>query len=1069
MSDLQKQIDTAYSNIKSLEPLYADVFARMDAAKAAGDARQEDALAYEYDLLQKEETRLQQVYGELSEEQSQPERKRISETGAKLRQEKVYSNFMPAGMGSAGMPGMTAFSGTPYQTPSDIKIADRQMVAERYKIPLSPGGMESEKIPTSLMAQVETLQDPTSKAQLLENTYGKGSVLPIDISGKTEFFIKQSDGSVKTTMDKGIAGLAGVAVETPAVLGEIASFLAITGATKSPAAGVAGSAAVGAGIGALTDEMLRYAYNLEPDIGGTLARRGGQAVMSAGIGMGTDVVIPAMRAARMKNPFENVFSQALESAQERLMTAEQRLAAREGRKAGKIEVPLGAKLAGPEGVAMQSELAGKYPGSNIASNARSTQETLLRLSDDFRKGIPAVLSDFSDIAARKLEQRNNLAQEISSTSLRNKRIVENSLDRLTRGPISDTDTLGKILRSSIKDAEDQASALVSKRYDDMATLADNAGFSITPAEMLDKIAEVKRNINPSQLINDTAVNRIEENLRARIAAPLTIKNTERRLRSLEKIRAGTTDPDLVLQQNIKIQKLENELLALDQINKDLNFTDFNNLIREFGNLRPDGAVGGTTGDLFGLQVSNALSKVRSDLYSQYNAVDATGVSRNLGQEFAETAKLVQGRGQFEKGNLGYILKEAAGEASTEPRAIVDRVMRDPENIRKVTQVLRELGSDPAKAGEADRILGLMQVQYMNDIGLGAGKGSPVKIDDGFLDALFGSQAPAQKRVLLELNQNLRNVKGLNKADLTLEDIKRMGQPLSEQERKSLIKTIVKRNQFQKEQSDMLVSDIFDAAEKGRFENLDADSLSAAILSDKGTLRTQYAMRELSKSSLDARNLYRGDFMRYILDQFPGGTASANAPFQAPFDTRKFIEAYGPTSGKGVTPFAQKLKIVLGEDKAQHLYDIASLWNANIIKNSSDPTVIPRAGLGAGTSFLYIPVGQMAESAKNRILTAMLSADVKSTTLTNALKTSLARNAMPGAINDVYNQMAREMFMTRQGVTALANQAKDDPEFSLYLTNMAKEFKEKQGLDFATDLIKMDKELERQQGLNSPQK
>jgi hypothetical protein len=1047
MSDLQKQIDTAYSNIKSLEPLYADIFERIDTAKAAGDTRQEDALTYEYDLLQKEENRLQNVYGELSKEKEKPNLERVQALTKELRKPIVspMPNYMNMG-GRGGMGIPTPMYPDPGLSIKEQEARKREIVANLYKIPVSPGGMESEKIPTSLMAQVETLQDPTSKAQLLENTYGKGSVLPIDISGKTEFFIKQPDGSVKTTMDKGIAGLAGVAAETPAVLGEIASFLAITGATKSPAVGTAGSAVVGAGIGALTDEMLRYAYNLQPDIGGTAARRGGQAVLSAGIGMGSDVAIPAMRAARMPNPFENVFAQRLESAAERLMTAEQKLAAKEGRKAGQIQVPLAAKLAGQEGAAIQSELAGKYAGSNIASLGRSTQETLLRLSNDLRKGIPVVLSDFSDVAAKKLEQRNVLAQEISFSSGRNKRIVENSLNRLTRSPISDTDNLGKILLTSVKDARTQAIENVRAAREEVLNLADNAGFKITPEEMLDEVARISNQADPSFAANRSAAEEVTNRLRQRRDAPQMLQQAKR---EAQKFINGRQNPPQDLLQRIQ---------DLELLSKPLTAKDFDEFIKGFNEARPKDVSSGKSRDVFAGKIASGLSQYRRNIFDSLTATRPDGSQVKVGDVFDQYSDEVGTRQKYNENLLGNILQEAGGEQSKDSRAIVSAVMREPDSIKRVVQSIKELGaSNPARAGEADKILGLMQVQYMNDIGLGAGKGSQVKIDDGFLDALFGSQAGAQKRALLELNQNLKTVKGLDKADLTLEDIKRMGQPLSEQERKSLIKTIVKRNEFQKQQSELLVSDVFDAAKKGKFENLDADSLSAAILSDKSTLQTANAMKELSKSSLEARNLYKGDFMRYLLDRFPGGVPSANTPFQAPFDTKKFIDAYGPPSGAGVTPFAQKLKIVLGKEQAQELYDMALLWDANIIKKSSDTSVIPRAGLGAGTSFLYIPVGQMIQSTKNRILTAMLSSGYKS----NALKAALNSNARPGAVNDVYNQMAREMFMTRQGVTALANQAKDDPEFSLYLTNMAKEFEEKQGLDFSANLIEAKTEPEKQ--------
>jgi len=89
---------------------------------------------------------------------------------------------------------------------------------------------------------------------------------------------------------------------------------------------------------------------------------------------------------------------------------------------------------------------------------------------------------------------------------------------------------------------------------------------------------------------------------------------------------------------------------------------------------------------------------------------------------------------------------------------------------------------------------------------------------------------------------------------------------------------------------------------------------------------------------------------------------------------------------------------------------------------------------------------MGLSTKNRLITAMLSSGSQRNALMIALKNGLSKTAMPGAVNDVYNKMAKEMFLTRTGLTALAHQASSDPEFSAEITNMAKEFNEKQGLD-----------------------
>jgi hypothetical protein len=605
------------------------------------------------------------------------------------------------------------------------------------------------------------------------------------------------------------------------------------------------------------------------------------------------------------------------------------------------------------------------------------------------------------------------------------------LDRQTKGPLSNIDELGNILRVEIKNAEDQAIKSTTEQYDVLADVADQAGFQMTAKELIDILPDIKSRINVGGAFDDAAVKGVEKRLEEVANAPFIIADVQRKLRKA------------VTQQ--EKQKLTNELKRLDSINKPLDFKAFDAYIRAFNDARPDGgAVGGTTKDVFGSGISAELRELRRDIYNRYNVTLPNGTTKNLGDEFEQAAELVKARGAFEKNTLGGILREAAGEQATTPRDIVNSVLKEPYTVKRVTQALRDLGAaNPQKAGEADRVLGLLQLQYMNNIGVGRSGGRKVQVDDGMLEALFGKQAAAQKRSIDELNRNIGNIKGLDKSSLSFDDLQKMGQALSDNERKSLAKSITKRLQAEQEEERLVNSSIFKLAKKGNFKNIDPDRISKAILSPSSTPTDAFvAMRELSKSSIEARNLYKGDFRRELFDQFAGGTPTANAPFETLFDTKKFISAYKSPNETGKTAFAKKLEIVLGKEEAQKLYDIARLYEANIIANTSAPGFNPRFTATNKGVILGLPVGQMGLSTKNRFITGMLSSDSQLT----ALKNALSKTAMPGAVNDAYNKMAREMFLTRTGLTSLAHQASSDPEFSAELTNMAKEFNEKQGLD-----------------------
>lgn len=1025
--DIAGQISAVDTNINSIFDTRKVILGLLAEADKAGNTELAKQLANEASTMSRALERQEVLGDSLRQKEAEPRLKEIESQLAELRRGVVSPspNYMGMGMG--------AYQISPIITSSpsveEQKAKLRETAGKLYNAPPSAGGAEAERLPTSLMAQVASLPTPTSKAQLLEKTYGKGNVTPVDYGGNTEFLIKTNEGT-KTTFDKGVAGLAGAATELPVIASEVGSFMGILGATKSPALATIGSSTIGAGVGTAIDEGLRYAYGLNSDFGGTIARRGTEALIGAALGGVTDVAVPAMRAARIPNPFENTFYNRIESAAKRLTAEEQKLAAKQGRLPSEINIPQGARLAGQQGIDLQSELVGKYEGSNIATSARKTQESLYRLAEDVKSGVPTNPNNFSDIVAKKQAQRDALSAEIGSITNRNQGIIASALERQTKGPMSNIDQLGKTLLGSLKEAREQAVNNVRNAREEMFALADDAGFKITPEEMLDRVYQIRRSANASGAKDQSAVNNAINSLIRKRDAPKLLQ-------------VAINKAQLFADNGQKVpQELIAKIYDFATISGPLKSVDFDDFVKRFREARPDNPASPTSRDVVGGEIASGLSKYRRDVFDSLNTNRPDGTPVNVGQLFDQYSQEVGTRQKYNENLFGDILREAGGEQSKDPRAIVKAVFQDPERVSKVVQSLRELGAaNPAKAGEADKILGLLQLQYMNDIGIGAGGASKVKIDDGFLNVLFGKDAAAQKRSIEDLNRNLIRIDGLDARNLTFEDLNKMRQPFSDQERVSLAKTITKRLQLEKEEVDLVNSEIFKLAQKGKIQNIDPDSLSSAILGSGTITQTEAAMRELSKASLESRNLFKGDFKRNLFDMFPGGTETANAPFDALFDTKKFVSAYESPNKTGKSQFAKKLEIVLGKDESEKLYDIAKLYEANAISNVKTKGFEPRLSSINKTMVLGIPIGKLASSVKNRYITAMLGTGSQ----LDFLKSALARNALPGAVNDAYNKMAKDIFLTRTGITALAHQASSDPEFSAELTNMARDFKEKQGL------------------------
>lgn len=1028
MAKDKKSIELELSQIQS------DIIAldsQISQAEAAGDERARISLMEDLATLDAYAKGLEIDFSKIQEQELgarrrvELESKLAQPTQTGVQPERVFQNFTPVGP----MGGMLNIATTVSPPPTEMqKEESRQMAGELLNAPVGEGGRKAEMLPAGLRAKLGSLPTPESRAQLLQQNFPGAYIAPLNLRGNTEFLIKMPDGTVKTTFESGLAGFAGTAaVEAILTPAQLAAGLGTTALTKSPALGLGASAGTRLGLGTAIDEALRFGYGIEQNVGESLGRRGTEAAIELAVGGVSDVAIPALRAARTPSPFANEFANNLERSATRLSAREAQLAATQGRAPGTIQVPAGARLAGPEGLLAQQELAGEFPQSGIAASARQTQETMRRLFEDFTAGVPATPNDFSAIAVNRAQQREQLANGIAASTKSNKRVIQEAIDRQFVGRESNVDELGDTLRNSILAAEEAANKARNEAYSEVFDLADSAGFQTTPSEMLDAVSQIKRDLNRSGAADTGAIKGVEARLIERREAPKKLEE------AIEKFQKNPS------------QDLELEIRRLGDLSRPMTSRDFDDYIKAFRDARPEGgAIGGSTKDVFGAGIASRLSDYRMQRYSDLNLPSETGEVVNVGERFAQAAGKVAQRAAFEKNLLGNILKEAGGEQATSPRNIVSAVMREPATINRVTAALRQLGeSNPAMASEADRVLGLMQTQYMNDIGIGnpsVGAKTRVPIDTGKIEALFGKEASSVKRALDEVNKNLRGAKSVNVSQLTFNDIKQLGGLLAEDERKKVAKNIFKRLTLEKEQQSLLNSQLFKLAQKGDFKNIDPDLLSKAILSEGSTLsQVKTSMGQLSKLSPESRNLYKGDFIRELLDRFPGGDPTANAPFTPLFDAKKFISAYEAPGKTGKTQFAAKLETILGKQDAQFLYDLAKTYDANALVDLSKKADARLIAGREGVS-VYLTTG-LASKARNRMLAAMLSSGSKR----HGLKSALSRNALPGAVNDAYNQMFREAFLTRSGMTSLAHQASQDPEFSAELTNMANDFKTKQGL------------------------
>lgn len=1018
--DLTGQISTIDANIKSIFDARKNIIAKLAKADKAGNTALAQQLADESVTLSRALERQEAEYDSLQEQEAKPELERISKLTEELKTPRVAPppmEYSPYGLMPGSMPGAAFSEAVNYPTIEEDRQRKREIVGELYKAPVGEGGMAAEQLPAGVRAGVGALPTPEGELEYLKRTYPNANITPIDIGGQTEYLIKNLDGTSFTTLDKGVAGTAGMlAVEAPIALSSAATGIGTAIATRSPVTATLAAGGTEAVLGTAADAITRAALGMPQQFGKDVSRRGLQAGIGTALGLGIDVVPSAVIAARMPSNFQNEFLKTYQDSVKRLGLSE-------------TAIPAGAQF-GQQGLETAQELSGQFPKAGIAANMRKAQESIRTLFEGVKKGVPATPNDFSAIAVNQQGQRLALSNSIARTNNKSAVLIEDAINKILKSRAkTNVDNLGNILRTNIEAAEAQSIKSTTEQYDVMADVANQAGFQISAKDLLNILPTIKNRINVGGAFDEAAVKGVENRLKQVRDAPALIASAQAKLQ-----KAKTPG---------QRQDLSAEIQRLASIDKPLDFKAFDAYIRAFNDARPDNAVGGTTKDVFGAGISKELSELRRNVYSKFNATMPDGTVRNLGDEFQKATELVQARGAFEKNTLGGILKEAGGEASATSRQIVSSVMGDPAKINRVLQAAKELESaDPTQVGIANNLQGMMRLQYLNDLGMGSKKGvSLLNYDQGMLDSLYGNKAAAAARGLDSLNEKLRVLKSASVPEMTLTDLNALSSALSKDARDEVANGIIKRNALEKQEQALVQSSIFKAAKKGNFENIDPDLLSKSLLSGSTTIsEAQAVMAGLSKASPESRNLFKGDFMRNLLDEYPGGVPSASAPYTPVLDARKLLADWDSPTGK--SQLAKKAEIVLGQKDAQFIYDLAKVYEGNTIADIAAKGSNLRTMRSAGNTTFILPITPILSAARNRYLAAMLSTGSER----YGLKSALTRNALPGEVNDAYVKMFKGAFATRQGIMALANQASSDPEFSAELQNAVREFEEKEGLD-----------------------
>jgi len=155
MSEIEKSKTEIESELSKINQVNKIIAQKLDSAKASGNTNEYDSLINDLRTMKDREDFLQNNYTKLMTQEADLQVAEVSKKMDVLRRPVPVPFSSP--MQSMGMPGATALS-TNQQSPKEVDERNRQIVGEIYNLPVGKGGREAEKIPSSLMAQVQNLQ-----------------------------------------------------------------------------------------------------------------------------------------------------------------------------------------------------------------------------------------------------------------------------------------------------------------------------------------------------------------------------------------------------------------------------------------------------------------------------------------------------------------------------------------------------------------------------------------------------------------------------------------------------------------------------------------------------------------------------------------------------------------------------------------------------------------------------------------------------------------------------------------------------------------------------------------------
>jgi hypothetical protein len=865
-----------------------------------------------------------------------------------------------------------------------------------------------EGLPVSDRIALDWFQNPELKAEYIRKNYPDNSEALV-VDGEPVFAVRTNDGKVSLSTGSG---------------GSIENALAITGGLASeaiPMAGLIGGAAVGtpAGAGAgsfitgpvagaigytaagtAQDTFVQWLTGVDQPAVKTFTDRGKEALIALPIDLVT--------AGSGKFLSRRLGANSLQEAQNATLQSLERL-----KKQGvEFDVPAGIRF-GPAGQETQKILAFQKKGK-LLRRMEKTQERLLDYNNALLNGLPNEAGVYQKTIESLKKDHDALVNQIAGDDQQIKNLIQSNLQKridALQVEVPNKEPVGNFFKQFLDIAEEEANVAKSEAFGEFYSMANKNKLKVDPDQMADVLLSVRKEMKGKR---NPATDAIEQELRQR-----KFKRREYNV-FLKAVKSGEIKGDPAV--------IRRQLDDLKMQSGPLDYATMNAYIERIAKEVPEG---GATGQAIPKQVADMasarLQQFRDGIYKRDNMAGA----------WANARLKMQDRMAFEGNTPSKMMKTIFGDDVMTPSQVVNTLISDPAKTRQIFDLLSR-SSDQRIANQLPALRKQVQDIYLDSIGLSRKPGigvSQVDFNPEVARVLWGVDRKGNINEYAG-NRIVQKLHYLNKAfadakvpikDIGPDDINAYFQTLDENSSKSLANAMISKAKAQDDLDRFTNNKVVELALKGKWEFLDGDSLPKALISNTTSYRE--VGRVLSKMPDEEKQVLANDFMRELLNNYPGGTPMSRAPYATFWDAKRFLKDIDTPKGK--SDLVQKMERILGPEKTQEFIDVSRVMDATSISNAPPKDQLRfTAGLG-GFSF-YLAEG-LTSFARNGFYSAMLGS--KAADRSGLLK-FIARDAGPQKTEEAFRKAVKYTIGTRAGIQALMEQSRNDPRVAAELQKFA---------------------------------